>query len=157
MKLDKKLFGKKVYCKGYLERLATKYVYANAEHYKKKNADIFEDGIIEHGELYKLSENELLLPEDEIYIEQKTRRLHEHNFEGVIVGAKEVSTLNYYEQATCAVYDPVSLGYVDERYIDAIRVEKEGYVKCYVVYYANNKSRLVPIEMTYIEGVDYEI
>lgn len=148
MKLDKKLFGKKVYCKGYLRKVPIKYVYANEEHLKKIALN-YED--IEY------LKKDMISLENKDYLEQKTKDLHECDFEGIIVGAKEVSTLNYYEQATCAVYDPESLGYVDEKFLNAIKVEKEGYVKCYVVYYANNKSRLVPVEMTYIEGVDYEI
>lgn len=142
MKLDKKIFGRKAYCKGYLRRIPIKYVYANEEHLKKIALN-YED--IEY-----LKEDMLSL-ENEDYIEQRTKELYEHDFEGIIVGAKEVSTMNYYEQASCPVYDPASLGYVDEKFLDAIRVEKQGFVKCYVVFYANNKSRLVPVEMALVE------
>lgn len=99
-----------------------------------------------YGDIHEVKKDILFL-ENEDYIEQKTKELYEHNFDGVIVGAKAVSTINVYEQATTPIYDSVSLGYVDEKFLDAIRVTKAGYIDCYIVYYANNKSRLVPIEL----------
>lgn len=142
MKLDKNIFGKKAHCKGYLRKVSIKYVYANEEHLKK---------IVLNYEDMEYLRKDMLSLENEDYIEQKTKELCQHDFEGIIVGAKEVSTTNCYERASCPVYDPISLGYIDEKFLDAIRVEKQGFINCYVVFYANNKKRLVPVEMALVE------
>lgn len=137
MKLDKKLFGRKVLCKGYLKEVKTKYVYANEEHFRKIVSDPIDECL----------RKDMLSLEDEMFIRQKTKEVYKQSFTGVIVGAKEITTENVYEQASEAIYDPDSLGYVDERYLDAVRVYGDKPVKCYVIFYANNKSRLVPINL----------
>ncbi len=140
MQLNKELFGKKIICNGYLKKIPTKYVYANIRHYDKMND-------------YPITGDEIFLSEDEEYIEQKTMEVCNCKFKGIIVGIREVSTKNYYEQATRSIYDPDTLGYDDEEFIDGVRVEKQDFVDCYIVYYTNNKKRLVPIDMIQkIEG-----
>ena len=117
----------KVKCRGYLKEVPTKYVYVS-EKYREGNNDCL-----------------VLGDEEEIY--QETRKVVEKVFEGVIVGTKKISTENCYQQATRNVYDLSTLGFVGEELTDEIMVIKTTYIDCYKVYYGNNKSRLVPVEM----------
>ncbi len=131
--------GQKVKCSGYLKKIkGLDYIYANKIHFDREN---------------KI--NDYMLDEPRIYLEniddgeykQKTMELIHKEFRAVAVEKKTVSTENFYSQVTESIYDPVTFGYIDERLLDKVKVEKINYIECYKVYYAMGKSRLVPIDL----------
>jgi hypothetical protein len=122
--------GDCVTCSAYLKKVKTKHVFADKE--AAKGVD--EDYVLALGDY------------DDI-LHQVTRKLSQSKFNGIVVGYKNVATKNKYQHPERAIYDPVSLGFVDAEIIeDQVMVSKTCYVRCALVFYALGKSRLVPIE-----------
>lgn len=128
--------GDKVECNGYLSKIkGIDYIYANKEHFDRENQK--ENGMLDKPSYYLID-----LTEDEYY--QKTMEFISSKFKGIVVAKKEISIENCYSQASEPIYDPISFGYVDERYLDSVRVKKINYIECYQIFYSLGHSRLVP-------------
>lgn len=137
--------GDRVECNGYLSKIkGIDYIYANKKHFERENKK--EGGTLDEPKQY-LND----LTDDEYY--QKTMEFIPKKFKGVVVARKNIPIENCYTQASEAIYDPITFGYVDERWLDSVRVEKVNYIECYQVFYSLGHSRLVPTsEMKQISG-----
>ena len=130
--------GQKVKCNGYLKKLPIKWVMP---------IEGLEKFISKYKPHYALEENVdyILMKEDYPEYTQPTKGFILKKFEGIIVAKKNVSTSNYYEYPSRGTYDPISLGYIPlDDDLTELQVTKDDYVKCYQVFYAMGKSRLVP-------------
>lgn len=122
--------GEKVKCKGYAKKVKMKYCmpqYENPECYSDQELEII-----------SAIGNELIFIEGTDTIFQKQFEIVEKEFEGIIVGDKEIALI----KAFSCEYDD----YKGEEYIYSF-VKKEDLVKCAKVYYGFNKSRLVPLDL----------
>lgn len=110
--------GQKVYCRGYLKKIQPKKCA------KKGEIENETDEIIE------LEENEC--------VDQNRYKFVSLHFVGYFVGTKQISMKKSYN---CEKVNGAEIYYIDK----FTRPENYGVVA--KVYYANNKSRLVPLKM----------
>lgn len=115
--------GDKVKCFGYMKKTTANYIIT----------DIDDFGRVRYSDMaYRNIENTENKIED--YDDQNRFELIKKDFEGIYVGTTTVN-LN------------LSCEYFDDSYTQGWKTETNTPFKCARIYYANNKSRLVPFDM----------
>ena len=124
----------RVKCKGFYKPFKDgRWLYLNKE---TLTADSMDNNLID-------ASNDGTVEKDVEYIEKTYFKHVDKNFNGVIVGYKDIVTEGYLD----AVYQEecdVGIGVIPERFYVSKRAKET--VKCAVVYYANNMKHYVPLE-----------
>ena len=124
---DRKLkLGDKVKCSAYMKKTGANYITTDIDDYGHVRAS---DLAYRNWEDHINDKNRI-----EDYDDQNRYKLIEKDFEGIYVGTTTVN-LNL----TCESFD--------DSYTQGWRTETNTPFKCARVYYRNNKSRLVPLDM----------
>ena len=118
--------GDKVKCSGYMKKTGANYITTDYDDFGRlKNIDLayrnWEDKVNDKNRI-------------EDYDDQNRFELIKKDFEGIYVGTTTVN-LNL----TCE--------YFDDGYTEGWKTETNTPFKCAKIYYADNKSRLVPLDM----------
>lgn len=118
--------GEKVKCYGYLKKTNANYIITDIDDY----------GHVRMSDLAYRNYDDKINKENEVedYDDQNRYELVKKEFEGIYVGTTTVN-LN------------LSCEYFDDGYTQGWKTETNTPFKCLKIYYADNKSRLVPFDM----------